>query len=1051
MMKQKRELFAYLLERAKTSSDIGEHLELLYAMVAETDAQRIVELGTRDGNSTCALVIGAAETGGHVVSVDHGKGSEYAREPPTFDTLGQTSALITDKLGLGDFWKLVIKDDLEFAKDYDDEIDLLLIDTSHSYEQTKKELQAWGSKVVNGGFIVLHDTVSFPEQNKAIWEFLDQNPLSGYVEHKDCNGLGIIIKDTRPTKKAKGRSPRKERHSTTWRDRLNRMQEGMVEMRLHLNRALAERESALQGLQAERTDLLEQLNRATYEISQTKMGLAERGRLLEELDQVRTEIQEIRHSFAYKLMKFYASKMDGLFPEGTSRGEFRKIVTASLRILTEEGLGSFCRQALQKIKRGGFRIIDPLQRRNVQALRAPSALPALATRMKTDDLSDENLSPRLSKFLSTKDAILEFAAWNLPLVSVVIVTYNKAHYTYECLRRLLGAAIPPYEVIIVDNASSDETSLLFSKVRNAVIIRNTANQFFARACNQGVLVARGKYILFLNSDAFVDRSCISSLLETIDSAIDVGAAGAKLVSRDGRLQEAGSIVWRDGSSLGYGRGDEPWKPEYCYTRDVDYCSAACLIVRRDILEKVGGFDERFSPAYYEDTDLCMRIWASGFRVVYDPRAVATHIEYSGTSFDAAKRLMEKQKRVFVAKHQEALERRWPFSERNVLKARDRRGGPPILVIDDCVPKPEEGSGYPRMFQMVKSMTSLGYRVTLLPLSDGTPKQPETDILTRMGVEVLWGGVGMQQLLQLRQNAYDIVLVSRPHNALVSMNLVRETNPKARLIYDAEALWHRREQLRRRLGLVGGDPRFESEEAELSIIRSADYVISVSEAEKGIIEERLGQKGKVIVWAHAHVANPTETPFDKRQDLLFVGGFKSSPAHNDDATIHFAKAMLPRISERIPGCRIIVAGSNPPKSVRRLASNSVAVTGYVKDLRELYDRCRVFVAPIRFGAGTMWKVTEAMSYGLPSVLSGVAAQGLQIRDGEEALIAHDEQNFIEKTIKLYLDEDLWNRIRKRELEYIAKNCDPVAMDKRLSDFLKQVWQSPTWEHKVHVSG
>jgi hypothetical protein len=189
-------------------------------------------------------VIGAAETGGHVISVDSGKGDEYTGDPPAWEALTETSSMIEEELGLKDHWALVVKDDLEFAKEYRGEIEVLFMDTSHSYEQTKKELEAWGSKVVNGGFIIIHDTVSYPEQNKAIWEFLSSNPLSQYVEHENCNGLGIIIKDSRRPKQPVTQLAREGAMSKSWQERIDRMQETLSEIRLQLRAAIAGRESA---------------------------------------------------------------------------------------------------------------------------------------------------------------------------------------------------------------------------------------------------------------------------------------------------------------------------------------------------------------------------------------------------------------------------------------------------------------------------------------------------------------------------------------------------------------------------------------------------------------------------------------------------------------------------------------------------------------------------------------------------------------------------------------------------------------------------------------
>lgn len=189
----REELLGFLSEKANTPSDINEHLELFYRIMSETRAQKIVDLGTRDGNSTYALVIDAVETGDHVTSVDNGKAVEYTNYRTGLDALAETSVVISDKFGLDMYWTLVIKDDIEFAAQYTDEFELLLIGTVHSHEQTKKELEIWESKVVSGGFIVIHDIVSFREQNLAIWGFLDWHSSLDYVEHTNCNRLGIII------------------------------------------------------------------------------------------------------------------------------------------------------------------------------------------------------------------------------------------------------------------------------------------------------------------------------------------------------------------------------------------------------------------------------------------------------------------------------------------------------------------------------------------------------------------------------------------------------------------------------------------------------------------------------------------------------------------------------------------------------------------------------------------------------------------------------------------------------------------------------------------
>jgi GT2 family glycosyltransferase/predicted SAM-dependent methyltransferase len=772
----------------------------------------------------------------------------------------------------------------------------------------------------------------------------------------------------------------------------------------------------------------------------------ERTELNQRLGLVQGELDAIRHSFGYKAMKSYARVIDRLLPNSSRRGYFRKVVTESVRILTEESIGNLLKKSLEKIRRREFRLVEPTQRR---IMKEDGAKPrSVSSKTVSSEFNDDGLEHELATFLSSQD-FLEFPSNMSPRVSVIVVTYNKAHYAYQCLRSLLNSNVPHFELIVVDNASSDQTSSLLRRVKNTKVILNTSNQYFSRANNQGASEAKGEYLHFLNQDVFVHRDCVSALMKTLDSSSNIGAVGAKLVSRDGKLLEAGSIVWKDGICLGYGRGDNPDKPEYCYVRDVDYSSAACLMVRREAFRRGGGFDEDFIPAYYEDADLCMKLWARGFRVAYQPLAVATHIEFSVGSLENAAKLMAKQQHAFARKHESVLVTRLPCSPANVLSARDRRVRSRILVIDDCVPKPADGSGYPRMFLMLKAIASLGYRVTFLPANDATPTQPETQILNQMGIEILWGNRGIKEALSSRIDFYDVALISRPHNVLSGIDLVRETNPHARIIYDVEALWHRRERLSRQIGFPPMDPQFANEENELSLIDRADYIISASQSEKTIIEDKL--KKRVILWGYPASVSPTKTPFEKRSGLLFVGGFKSAPAHNDDAVIYFAENLLPKIRQEIPDCQFTVAATNAPNYIKQLSSESTIITErYVKfhdkmnesihDLRsleELYESCRVFVAPIRFGAGIMLKLVDAMSFGLPCVVSRVAAEGFGLIDGQEAMVADDDNEFIEKTIRLYSDYRLWKHIREHELDFAQKNFDPATMQKQLEDFLRTV--------------
>src|SRR5262245_8694420 len=248
-------------------------------------------------------------------------------------------------------------------------------------------------------------------------------------------------------------------------------------------------------------------------------------------------------------------------------------------------------------------------------------------------------------------------------VSIVIPVMNHAAVTYQCLRTIVQhTAAGGYEIILVDNGSDDATRDLPARIRGVRVIRNETNLGYGPACNQGAAEARGAFLLFLNNDAFPLAGWLEPLRAVLAEEPTVGAVGPQLLYPDRRLQEAGAILWQDGRGWNYGRNDDPRRSPYRHRRDVDYCSAACLLVRRSVFERVGGFDPRFSPAYYEDADLCLEIARLGYRVVYQPAARVVHVEglTAGHRRDGGfKRFQGLHRARFVEKHAATLATRYP--------------------------------------------------------------------------------------------------------------------------------------------------------------------------------------------------------------------------------------------------------------------------------------------------------------------------------------------------------------------------------------------------------
>ena len=204
------------------------------------------------------------------------------------------------------------------------------------------------------------------------------------------------------------------------------------------------------------------------------------------------------------------------------------------------------------------------------------------------------------------------------------------------------------EALVVDNGSSDRVPQLLERVDGATVLRPGKNLGFLLAVNQAAKQARGRYLVLLNNDAMLEPHTLRDAVARLDADPSAGAAGGPILLWDGQLQEAGSIVWRDGSCQGYGRGDDPARPEYQFVRDVDYCSGAFLVLRRSLFESMGGLDPALVPAYYEESDFCVRLWESGQRIVYDPQLRIRHFEFaSEVSAGSAIELQRRHQALFV--------------------------------------------------------------------------------------------------------------------------------------------------------------------------------------------------------------------------------------------------------------------------------------------------------------------------------------------------------------------------------------------------------------------
>ena len=614
-------------------------------------------------------------------------------------------------------------------------------------------------------------------------------------------------------------------------------------------------------------------------------------------------------------------------------------------------------------------------------------------------------------------------------ISIIIPVYNQIDYTLNCLKNLQGHECRwTFEIIIMDDVSSDDTQHLLHNIPGLRYIRNKKNLGFVKNCNAGAAAARGNFLVFLNNDTIVHPGWLTYLRQTFEEHEKVGVAGSKLVYGDGRLQEAGGTIWDDASGWNVGHLEDPNHPDYNYLRDVDYVSGASFMVPHAVFNELGHFDLDYVPAYYEDTSFCFEARKAGYRVIYHPLSKVTHFEGISSGIDLGAGVKKHQvinQQKFREKWADTLKSHLPNATTPDI-AQDRFGAGHILIVDACTPAPDQDSGSIDMINLIRLLVQRGYRVHFVPQSNFAYVKNYTSELQAMGVVCVYAPyyTSVDDYLTRTNNDFDLVLLSRVSVTKSEIATIEHHLPNVPRIFYTVDLHYLREM---RIAETSGDKSAmndarRTELTEVSLMKRCDTTVVLSEVEHKLLS-RQGINGLEILPLLRDFKLKEFGDFSQRTDVAFVGGYKHKP--NVEAVYYLVDEIWPLVSLKRekagqPPIKLRIAGSNMPNELRQYLKRvpNVETIGYIDDMSSFLNEQRLTIAPLKSGAGLKGKVAESWGYGVPVVGTSIAFEGFPISPKLKRILLKGDttEELSDHIIKVYDDEKRWQSISKEARGY-----------------------------------
>lgn len=631
--------------------------------------------------------------------------------------------------------------------------------------------------------------------------------------------------------------------------------------------------------------------------------------------------------------------------------------------------------------------------------------------------------------------VFNFTKCENPKVSIIIPVYNQIRYTLNCLYTIdqFDRDIQK-EIIIINDKSTDHTLEYLKKINGITVIDNPENLGFLRNVNKGIHAAKGEYVYLLNNDVEVQENYLSSLLNVFSNKDNVGAVGSKMIFADNTLQEAGCLIFENTEIVNLGRCEAIDTPKYNFLRKVDYCSGCSLLFKRvDGSGNLNLLDEAFLPAYYEETDLCQRLkYEQGLDIYYQPGSEIIHFEnisYTGKN-NGKELLLQKNREIFMSRWNQYFTNTRFLDKGNTNNLNAFYKKPNVLILEELIPKPDKDSGSRRFLEIIKILQKNQHKIILAVKQLNEEDDVYVNFFRGIGVEVCKDFVNAQdRIVKVKDQVHealqfvDIVWIFRPTGFDFWYKMIQGKLAGQKIIYDMVDLHYLRMERENEYIAITKDRKKEMEffrETEYAAMKTADVVVSISDEEKRIVSGQGIQNEKIFTVSNIHEPVKTqEVAYSQREGLLFIGGFYHMP--NMDAVKFLYENIMPLVWAKDASIKINILGPDFPEEIKQqYNSDRFCILGYQKSVDYWFENSRIFVAPLRYGAGVKGKIGQALEFSLPVVTTEIGAEGMGLVDGVSALVSgNNAEYFADKILELYHNEKLWNALHQNSTQPLEK--------------------------------